>query len=133
MRENDIVIPLVTEELQVATRKVSTGRVRVQTTTELVEEIAKADLETENVEVTRVPIDREVAEIPQVRTEDGMTIVPVFEEVLFVEKRLVLKEEIHIRRRTTTEEFETAVQLRKQHGSVERLDTPSSNLRSEED
>jgi hypothetical protein len=50
-----------------------------------------------------------------------VTIVPVLEEVLFVEKRLVLKEELHIRRQATTETVEVPVTLRKQRAIVERV------------
>jgi len=62
-----------------------------------------------------------VDEAPAVRTENGVMIVPVLEEVLFVEKRLVLKEEIHIRRQRTTETVEMPVTLRKQRAVVEHL------------
>jgi stress response protein YsnF len=44
----------------------------------------------------------------------------VLEEVLVVEKRLVLKEELHIRRRVETETVEVPVTLRKQRAVVER-------------
>ena len=55
--------------------------------------------------------------------------MPVVEEVVVVEKRLVLKEEIHIRRTAQTEAVEVPVTLRKQRAVVERLgpDTPSSS------
>lgn len=43
---------------------------------------------------------------PEIRTEGDVTIVPVLEEVLVVEKRLVLKEELHIRRRVAAETVE---------------------------
>ena len=49
-----------------------------------------------------------------------LTIVPVVEEVLVVEKRLVLKEELHIRRTSQTELVEVPVTLRKQRAVVER-------------
>jgi stress response protein YsnF len=42
---------------------------------------------------------RIVETAPEIRTEGDVTILPVVEEVLVVEKRLVLKEELHIRRR----------------------------------
>jgi stress response protein YsnF len=57
---------------------------------------------------------------PRIRTEDGVTIIPVLEEVLVLEKRLVLKREIRIRKRTTLETVEIPVSLRKQHAKVER-------------
>ena len=62
-------IPLLEEEVRIGKREVATGRVRVQTTTDIVEEIARATLNQDVVEVTRVPVGREVDTAPQVRTE----------------------------------------------------------------
>ena len=98
------IIPLVEETATVDKRQVITGRVRVQTVTDTVEELAHADVQRETVEVTRVPIDKVVETAPEIRTDGDVTIVPVLEEVLVVEKRLVLKEELHIRRRVETED-----------------------------
>jgi uncharacterized protein (TIGR02271 family) len=114
------VIPLVEETATVAKRQVVTGRVRVQTVTETVEELAHADVQRESVEITRVPINQVVETAPTIRTEGEVTIVPVLEEVLVVEKRLVLKEELHIRRRVAAETVEVPVTLRKQRAIVER-------------
>jgi hypothetical protein len=116
------IIPLVEETATVDKRQVVTGRVRVQTITDIVEELARADVQRESVEVTRVPIDKVVETAPEIRTEGDVTIVPVLEEVLVVEKRLVLKEELHIRRRIETEAVEVPVTLRKQRAVIERLD-----------
>ena len=115
------VIPLAEEELRVGKRQVTTGKVRVRTKVDVVEELARATLDTETVEVTRVPVDRMVDEAPSIRTENDVTIIPILEEVLVVEKRLVLKEELHVRKRTTAQEFEAPVQLRKQSAVVERI------------
>src|SRR5918997_3419468 len=114
-------IPIVEEELRLDKREVVTGRVRVRTVVDVVEEMARASLDEETVEVTRVPVDRMVDEAPGIRTENDVTIVPILEEVLVVEKRLVLKEELHVRKRTTAQEFEAPVQLRKQGAVVERI------------
>jgi stress response protein YsnF len=121
------VIPLVEETASIGKREVVTGRVRVQPVTDTIEELARADVQRESVEVTRVPIDRMVETAPEIRTEGDVTIVSVVEEVLVVEKRLVLKEELHIRRRVTTEAAEVPVTLRKQRAIMERVapDTPA--------
>jgi stress response protein YsnF len=115
------VVPLVEETASVQTRQVVTGRVRVQMVTDTVEELAQADVRHETLEVTRVPIDRVVETAPETRTEGDVTIVPVVEEMVVVEKRLVLKEELHLRRRVETETVEVPVTLRKQRAVVERL------------
>lgn len=114
-------IPIVEEELRLDKREVVTGRVRVRTVVDVVEETAQVSLNRETVEVTRVPVDRVVDEAPPIRTENDVTIVPVLEEVLVVEKRLVLKEELHIRRQIRSEDMQVPVQLRKQRAVVERL------------
>ena len=121
--ENDReeTLPLVEEHLRIDTRRVTTGRVRIRTQTEVEESTAVAELFGEEVEVTRVAVGEEVTEPPAVRTDGDVTIVPVFEEVLVVEKRLVLKEELHIRRRPTSEIVEIPVSLRRQHAVIDRL------------
>jgi stress response protein YsnF len=115
------VLPIVEETLHLDTRERVTGKVRVSTTTEIVEEIARADLRSDLVDVTRIAVGRQVETVPEVRTEGDVVIVPVVEEILVVEKRLVLKEELHIRRRVETESVEVPVELRKQRAVVERL------------
>jgi len=125
------VIPLVEETASIGKRGVVTGRVRVQTVTDTIEELVRADVQRESVEVTRVPIDRVVEAAPEIRTEGDVTILPVVEEVLVVEKRLVLKEELHIRRRVTTETVEVPVTLRKQRAIVERV-APDTTAPEEE-
>jgi uncharacterized protein (TIGR02271 family) len=115
------VIALAEEEVRLDKRMVTTGKVRVRTIVDVETELAKATLDGETVEVTRIPIDRIVDQAPGIRVEDNVTIIPVLEEVLIVEKRLVLKEEVHIRKLATTEEVEIPVELRKQHAVIERL------------
>jgi len=115
------IVPVVEESAIVGKRQVVTGHVRVRTVTDTVEELAHASVQREDIEVTRVPIDRVVETAPEIRTEGDVTIVPVLEEVLVVEKRLVLKEELHIRRRVAAETVEVPVTLRKQRAIVERL------------
>ena len=126
------VIPLVEEMPTIAKRQVVTGRVRVQTLTDTAEELAKATLQSDTVEVTRVPVDKVVEAAPEIRTEGDVTIVPVLEEVLVVTKQLVLKEELHIRRRVETETVEVPVTLRKQRAVVER-EAPDGSITHEEE
>ena len=72
--------------------------------------------------VTRVPIGREIAEAPAIRIEDDLTIVPVIEERLVVEKRLFLVEELHLRRTVTIDPVEVPTTLRRTRVDVERFE-----------
>ncbi|NBJ11204.1 YsnF/AvaK domain-containing protein [Microvirga arsenatis] len=115
------IIPLAEEELRLDKRVATKGKVRISTAVDSRTELAKATLDGETVEVTRVPVDRIVDHAPDIRTEGDVTIIPVLEEVLVVEKRLVLKEELHVRKRMTQETVEVPVELRKQRAIVERI------------
>jgi uncharacterized protein (TIGR02271 family) len=126
------VVPLVDEEVVIDKRQVATGKVRIQTVSESFEEIASANLEEERVTVTRVPVNRVVTKAPAVRTEEGVTIVPVLEEVLIIEKRLVLREELHIRRDASSETVEVPVRLRRQRAFVERIEASGIQTDTEE-
>jgi len=80
------------------------------------------------VEVTRIPKNEIVDVVPTVRTEDGVIIVPVFEEVVVVETKLVLKEEVHIRTNVSKDTVEFHVPVRKQRAIVERLTTDAADM-----
>lgn len=131
MTDDQDVLQVVTETATLEKRDVLTGRVRVSTRTETVNELVTATLERSDVDVRRVTIDREVDAIPEVRTEGDVTIIPVIEEILVIEKRLMLREEIHLRQTTTVQSVDVPVSLRKQKAVIERDDV--SNDQSEEE
>jgi hypothetical protein len=64
----------VEETATIGKREVVTGRVRVRTVTDTLEELARADVQRETVEVTRVPVDRMIESSPEIRTEGDVTI-----------------------------------------------------------
>lgn len=120
MHETPEVIEIVSEEASVEKRDVVTGKVRVSTRTRTRSEPVAAVLNEEHVTVERVPINRDVDAAPEVRTEGDLTIIPVVEEVLVVEKRLVLREELHVRRTVSQHPVETEIALREQYAVIER-------------
>ena len=126
------VIPLVQEDIVISKHEVETGRVRVRTEVQWHTEHARADLFRNHVEVERVPVGREIEAVPPVREDGDMVIIPVVEEVLVVEKRLVLKEEIRLKRTRTVEQIDEPVRLRVMEAVVERdelsPDTRKENL-----
>jgi uncharacterized protein (TIGR02271 family) len=113
-------IPIVEEQATIAKRAVEGGRVRVHVGVEEREQMLRETLSHEEVEVERVPVDREVSAMPAIREEGDVTIVPVVEEILVVERRLRLKEELHIRKVRRTEEVEVPVTVRATRATVER-------------
>jgi uncharacterized protein (TIGR02271 family) len=118
--EQNLVIPLVEERVSATKREVETGRVRVHTRIDEREEIVHAELARDQVDVERVPMNREIASVPAVRQEGDVTIVPVVEERLVVEKKLFLVEEVRLRRTRTIEEHAQPVRLATQRAEIER-------------
>jgi uncharacterized protein (TIGR02271 family) len=117
----ETVIPLFQEELLVSKRVVPTSRVQVSRVTHNHEQLVDELLGREQVEVERVAIDKPIDRMPTVREEGDCIIVPVVEEVLKIERLLVLKEEVWIRRVKGTERYQERVTLRKQEAVVNRL------------
>jgi len=116
-----VVVPVVAERLEVQKRKVEAGGVRVRKTVREREEVVDEPLLREEVQVKRVPVGRVVEGPVPVRHVGDTIIISLLEEVLVVEKRLMLKEELHI----TKEQVETyrpqRVVLRSEEAVVERV------------
>jgi len=121
-REASAVIPVIEEELVAGAREVKTGAVRVSKHVEQVRKIVTAPAVHDVVEVNRIPVNRVVDAMPQMREEGDILVVPVVEEELVIQKRLVLKEEIHIRRKRGAQRVSKEVTLDRERATVERLD-----------
>jgi uncharacterized protein (TIGR02271 family) len=116
-----VVVPLYAEEISVTKRKFPTGRVRVSTLTREDEELLDQCLTNERVTVERIPVGKTVSEMPRTRNDGETIIVPIVDEVLVVQRRLILREEVHIRRERRTERHQERVKVRKQEAVVTRL------------
>jgi uncharacterized protein (TIGR02271 family) len=116
-------IPLAREELHVSKKEVETGRVRISTRVEETTALIEEELAREDVQAEWVEVNREVDAVPEVRTEGDTLIIPLFEEVLVVEKRLVLRKELRLTRRMTTRPYQAEVPLRRMHADIERPET----------
>lgn len=119
------VIPVLAESIKVGTRSVDTGRgVRVHKTVQEEERVVDPPLLRDELVVERVAVGTIVAEgdPPQARQEGDTWIVPVLEEVLVVQKQLLLKEEVRITRRREPMHAPQTVRLRSEHVAVERFD-----------
>lgn len=114
-----LVMSLAVEDVAVSKRIFRT-LVRASRTTSSRDETVEVDLKHEQIVVERVPVDRVVDAVPPVRQEGDVTIMPVVVEELIVVRRLVLKEEVHLRRVQTTVPHTETVKLRQQHVTVTR-------------
>ena len=116
-----IVVPVLVEELDVQKRLVETGKVRITKVVHERETLVDEPLFHDKVTITRVPMQRVVDGPVPVREENGTTIISVVEEVLVVEKRWMLREEIHIRKQRIETHQPQPMTLRSEEVQIERV------------
>jgi uncharacterized protein (TIGR02271 family) len=121
-REPPLVLPVLAEALDVRTRRVETGRVRIHKTVQTREVLVDEPLLREEVIIERVPVNRVVEGPIPVRYEGDTMIISLLEEVLVVETRLLLKEEVHMTTRRTETHTPARVTLRHEDVTIERVD-----------
>ena len=119
--KNLTVVPVVAEELQVGKRSVETGRVRITKVVREQEQVFDQPLMTEEVTVERVPVGRFLDAPPEVRREGETLVIPLVEEVVVIEKRLRLKEEVRITRRAVETRSPQTVTVRSEDVEVKRI------------
>ena len=127
-QDDDNVIPVVEEQVRVDTRPVEIERTRIEKSVRQREVTVDEPLTAEEVRVERVALDppRIVESPPPIRHEGDTTIIPVLEERLVVEKRLVVREELRVTRIRHEYRAPQRVLLRSEHVSVARSPpTPS--------
>ncbi|MGI4953337.1 MAG: YsnF/AvaK domain-containing protein [Janthinobacterium lividum] len=115
-------IELLEEILHVSKRTVETGRVKVSVLTETEQRLVTETLHSRHVEVERHTLGRQLQPgetMPASRLEGDLLIVPIVEEVLVVEKRLVLTEELRIRVVRHDEPVTRTIPLRRQKAVIE--------------
>jgi uncharacterized protein (TIGR02271 family) len=123
--EHKTVIPIRNEQLKIDTQFVDTGKgVRLRKSVSERNQTIDLPLLQDELIVERIPVGRIVAgtKFPIPRQEGNAFIVPVLEEVLVVEKKLYLKEEVRITKRQHEVHISRTVPLKSEQVSVERFD-----------
>jgi stress response protein YsnF len=85
-------LSLAAEEVAVGKEAVETGRLRVDKHTHTREAVVDENLLSERAEMETITIGGQVFEMPLTHQEGETTIIPIVEEVLRTERRLILKE-----------------------------------------
>jgi uncharacterized protein (TIGR02271 family) len=98
------------------------GDVEIRTYSEDVPHELKVDAFREEVEINHVPVNRVVSEREAPRHEGETLIVPIYEEEIVVTKRLVLREELQVRRVQACETHVFEETLKRERIKVEDRD-----------
>ncbi|WP_439213689.1 DUF2382 domain-containing protein [Duffyella gerundensis] len=116
----EVVLNRVEEQVELTKQRIVDSHVSVTRSTIEQQEVVKTLLNKDRVEVRHVPKMQYVDEMPAIREENGVVIVPVVEEEIQIIRKLVLKEELHIHKVQEAVPFEEVVTLRKQQVQVEK-------------
>jgi uncharacterized protein (TIGR02271 family) len=117
-----MILPLIAEELEISKRLKEAGRLRISKRVNSTASIVDEQLRNEHYEVKRVPVNQTIDKPVEPRQEGDTLIFPILEEVLVVEKRLVLVEEVHVTRRIEEKRERHEVDLRKEEIEIERVE-----------
>lgn len=111
-------IPVIEEELTIGKRIVKKGSIIIQKNINTEDISVDIPLNTEIFDIERVNINQYLDSSPVMRHEGDTLIIPVTKEVLI--KKLLLVEEIRIRKKTQTINKTEKVTLRKEEIKITR-------------
>ena len=120
--DEDLRVQRSEEELRAGVREREAGRVNVKKSVRTEREVVRVPRRREEVDIERVPVEGEAREASGATEADigeDEVVVQVFEEEVVVSKRVVLKEEIRIRKRVAWDEETVEVDLRKEEVEVD--------------
>ena len=116
------VLPVLEERLEVSKREVETGRLRLQKRVRAEEQTVDEPLFADEIIIERVPVNRFVDQAPPTRLEGDTTVIPLFEEQVVLQKRLLLREEVRVTRRRTERRDPQVVTVHREEVIVERVE-----------
>jgi stress response protein YsnF len=116
-----IKIPVLEEQLVIEKELLPIDRVVLKKTVDIEEVRKSIDLAEETIHINTVPVNQYISEAPPVvRYEGEKAIYSVVKEVLVIEKRLVLVEEIHITKSLHHKKAEVHETLRSEKIQIEK-------------
>lgn len=117
----ELVMPVLREELEIHKELHKTGTVRIHKTVRELEEVVSESLASETVDIQRVPVNLVVDSLPQIRTEGEVMIIPVVKEELIVTKQLRVVEELRVTKRKSVSDYRESITVRAEEVVVERI------------
>ena len=124
-KKNTSSLNVLQEQINVDKKIVESGKVVIQKKVREENKAVEVPVSHEEIEITKVKVNKYVTAAPPVRYEGNTTIIPVIKEVAVIEKKLLLVEEVHITKHMVEETEEHTVPLRKEEIEVKRY---SQNL-----
>ena len=123
-QEETKVIPVIEEVLKVDKKLVETGRIHVRKEIDEEEKQIEIPLMNESYEVEKVKVKNQIFdEVPSIRHEGDVIVIPVIKEVAEIKIRYEVTEEIHLKKNKTITPHTEQVTLKKEKVIIQR-ETP---------
>src|SRR6478736_7400113 len=119
-KENAPSLNILQEEANIDKKIVESGKVYIHKKVQETDEEISVPVSHESVTIKKVTVNKYVDVAPLVRNEGNTTIIPVIKEVLVIEKKLLLVEEVHVIKEVIETTEEHTIPLRKEEIEVER-------------
>ena len=126
-KTQDPSLNILHERINIDKETVVSGKVVIHKDVHEENETITVPVSHEEVEIKKVAINKYVDTPPAVRYDGDTTIIPVIKEVLIVEKKLLLVEEVYVTKHVVTETSEHTVPIRKEEVSVEHYTRNTPN------
>ena len=132
--EEDLRVQRSEEEAHAGVREREAGRVNVRKSVHTEREVVRVPKRREEIDIERVPAVGEAREASGATEEDigeDEMVLQIFEEEVVVTKRVVLKEEVWLRKRVVEDEETVEVDLRKEEVEIDDQSGPQGPLAQE--
>jgi uncharacterized protein (TIGR02271 family) len=116
---DDLRVQRSEEEVRVGTRGREAGAVKVHKSVRTEREQMRVPKRREEVDIERVPGEGREASGVEIGEDDEVVVVQVLEEEVVLSKRVVVKEEIRLRKKVVEDEEVVEVDLRKEEVDIE--------------
>lgn len=121
-------IPVIAERATVEVRPAPIRQVRVRRRVVRDEQVVEVPVTRERIEVDYVPVNVIVDAVPAPRQEGDVLIIPCVEEVVVVEKRLRVREELRVRVVREQHVHRETVDLRRHEIDIEHTEEPQQTI-----
>jgi uncharacterized protein (TIGR02271 family) len=119
-KQTEAIINVLKERALIQKNIVEKAKVHIEKKVHHTEETIHIPVVSEEVEIKKIAVNQYVETVPPVRYEGDTIVIPAIKEILIVEKKLLLVEEVYVTKHTNTTSEEKNVMLREEEIIVER-------------
>ena len=123
-----ISVNVLEEQAKVEKKFVEKGKVRIIKKVNEETETVTVPVTSEEATIEKIPVNKIIEKAPQVRYEGDTMIIPVVKEVIVVEKKLMLVEEVHVKKHIIEKQDKRTIPLRKEEIIIERIPSGDNKI-----